>query len=517
MDVNYMIRRVEPEIQTLNPNKEAIKLESGESWTYGYLNEMSNRYANTLLQMGVKKGDRVGIILYNGLEYFALYFAIARLGAIAVRINFRLVEEELEYILNDSGSTVLCFDAKLSERIEVIKDSVPVREFICFSSNDEPIPSWAHDWGVLLNENATFTNHQEIDKSDPVMLMYTSGTTGRPKGALWSHENTLWFASMQALKWGFHEDTVSMTTGPLYHVGAVEDIALSTLLQGGKLVITKSGGFDISRVLTVFEQEKVSDCFLFPFMIYQMLKLPDIETYNLSHLKTIYSGGDPITSWAIDELNSKFSNVGLVQVYGLTEGTPIAVSLDPSDAKTKGYTAGKPMPFTEIKVVDEQNNRLHSNQIGEICVKGPAVSMRYWNKPEATAETFIDGWCHTGDLGSLDQEGYLTISGRKKDMIRSGGENIYPVELEDVLISHDAIQDVAVVGIPNPKFIETVCAVIVPRPEMTLGETDIYDHIKGKLASYKRPRKIVFVEKLPRTASGKVQKFKLREEHQEKL
>ena len=513
MDVNYMIRRVEKEIQTLDPSNNAIKLESGESWTYGYLNEMSNRYANTLLQMGVQKGDRVGMLLYNSLEYFALYFAISRLGAIAVRINFRLVEEELEYILNDSGATILCYDNNLSDRIDVIKDNVSVREYICFSPNDTTVPSWAHNWSVLLNGNATFTNDQDIHPSDPVMLMYTSGTTGRPKGALWSHENTLWFASMQALKWGFDENTVTMTTGPLYHVGAMEDIALSTLLQGGKLVITQSGGFDISRVLTVIEQEKVSDCFLFPFMIYQMLKLSNISKYNLNHLKTIYSGGDPITSWAIDELKSKFPHVGLVQVYGLTEGTPIAVSLDPCDAKTKGYTAGKPMPFTEIKIVDDTGNRLNAGQIGEICVKGPAVSMRYWNKPEATAETFINGWCHTGDLGSLDQEGYLTISGRKKDMIRSGGENIYPVELEDVLISHDAVQDVAVVGIPNPKFIETVCAVIVPRPQLTLEKEDIYNHIEGKLASYKRPRKIVFVEKLPRTASGKVQKFKLREEH----
>lgn len=513
MDVGYLVNRVEKYIQTINPAKEAIKLESGKSWTYGTLNETSNKYANTLRKMGVKKSDRVGMLLYNGLEYFALYFAIAKLGAIAVRLNFRLAEEELEYILKDSGCTVLCFDASLADKLANIRSVIPVHEFICLSSNEKHVPDWAHDWQVLLDGEAAFTYQHNIDKSDPVMLMYTSGTTGKPKGALWSHENTLWFASMQALKWGFHADTVGMTTGPLYHVGAMEDVALAVLLQGGKLVITKSGAFDIEKVLSIIEQENVSDCFLFPFMIYEMLKLPNISTYHLSSLKTIYSGGDPIISWAIDELKTRFPHIGLAQVYGLTEGTPIAVSLDPVDAETKGYTAGKPMPFTEIKIVDNEDNRLGSGQIGEICIKGPAVSMGYWKKPEETAATFINGWCHTGDLGYLDEAGYLTISGRKKDMIRSGGENIYPVELEDVLIRHESIQDVAVIGIPDPKYIESVCAIIVSKPGTVIEENDIHNFIKGKLASYKKPRKIVFVEELPRTPSGKVQKFKLRNQY----
>ncbi|HLR79643.1 MAG TPA: long-chain-fatty-acid--CoA ligase [Bacillota bacterium] len=511
MNVGYLVSRVENHIQTIDPNKVALKLENESSWTYGKLNEVSNMYADSLQNMGVRKGDRIGILLYNRLEYVALYFAIAKLGAIAVRLNFRLVKEELEYALNDSGTKVLCFDYKLIDTIQMVKDAVQVEEYICFQEYDQNVPSWSNSWEVLSSGHPSFHIENAIDKSDPVMLMYTSGTTGRPKGALWSHENTLWFASMQALKWGFHSHTVGMTTGPLYHVGAMEDIALAVILMGGTVVITKSGSFNIKRVLHVIEREKVTDCFLFPFMIYEMLKLPNLLDFQLEKLKTIYSGGDPITPWAIEQLKKQFPHVGLVQVYGLTEGTPIATALDPLDIEIKGFTAGKPMPFTEVKIVNPEGQSLGFSKIGEICVKSPAVSLEYWEKPEETASTFIDGWCHTGDLGYVDQDGYLTISGRKKDMIRSGGENIYPVEIEDVLIRHPEIQDVAVVGIPDPRYIETVCAVIVLKEGKYLTEQDILTFIKDKLAGYKKPRKIVFVDELPRTASGKVQKFRLKE------
>lgn len=510
MDVGYLLSRVENHIQTLDPGKEAVKLESDRTWTYGELNEITNRYANALKGLGVKKGDRVGILLYNSIEYIALYFAVAKLGAIAVRLNFRLESEELNYALNDSGSTILCFDAHLVEKIDPIRPSVDVREYICAGGT---APGWAMNWDYLESGSSIFHETDEIDKSDPVMLMYTSGTTGRPKGALWSHENTLWFASMQAMKWGFDSDTVGMTTGPLYHVGAFEDIAIATLLSGGTVVLTKSSGFDIERVLSVIENNGVTDCFMFPFMIYEMLKLPNITSYQLDQLNNIYSGGDPITSWAIDQLGENFPQIGLVQVFGLTEGTPIATALDPQDTGKKSYTAGKPMPFTQVKIADNENNTLDFNDIGEVCVKGPAVVSEYWRKPEETKATFIDGWCHTGDLGFLDDQGYLTISGRKKDMIRSGGENIFPAEVEDVLIRYEAIQDVAVVGVPDPKFIETVCAIIVPKSGMTIKVEEIEDFLKGKLARYKKPRQFEFVDELPRTASGKVQKFRLRDRY----
>lgn len=513
LDIGYLLDRVEPRLQTLKPEKEALALETGESWSYGQLNETVNRYANALLDKGVRKGDRVGILMRNSLEYIAIYFAIAKIGGIAVRINFRLESEELEYILNDSGSKVLCFDLELANRLEVIRECTPVDSFICYTRSSGKIPGWTEGWEVLEQGDKVLVRRPQIAETDPVMLMYTSGTTGRPKGALWTHRNTIWFAVIQSLKWNFDGNTVGMTTGPLYHVGAMEDVALAVLLSGGTVVISRSGNFDIRRTIEVIEEKQVSDIFLFPFMIYEMLKLSDVESCQLKSLKTIYSGGDPIISWAIDRLHELFPHIGIVQVYGLTEGTPIAVSLDPVDATTKGYTAGKPMPFTEVKVVDEQGGTLPVGEIGEICTKGPSVVSEYWNKAEATAKTFVDGWCHTGDLGMLDEEGFLAISGRKKDMIRSGGENIYPVEVEDVIIRHDTVQDVAVIGIPDPKFIETVCAVIVKKPGRSVTENELLEFIEGKLARYKKPRSFVFLDELPRTASGKVQKFRLRENY----
>ena len=508
MDVGYILRRVEDDIQTVDPEQTAVRIEADESWTYGELNALTNQYANALEQFGVRKGDSVSILLYNSIEYVALYFAIAKLGAIAVRLNFRLESEELEYVLRDSETSVLCFDATLAENIAKIRDRVPVITFICYGS---AAPDWAYAWSRMTETSNVFSSKEIFDKADPVMLMYTSGTTGNPKGALWSHENTLWFASMQVMKWGFTSDTKGMTTGPLYHVGALEDIAIAVLLAGGTVVFSKSSGFQIEHTLDIIEAHQVTDCFMFPFMIYDMLKSPAIDTYALTSLKRIYTGGDPLTTWAIDTLEAKFPQIDLIQVFGLTEGTPIATALDPGNSTAKHYTAGKPMPFTQIKITDDASRSLKANEIGEICVKGPAVVDSYWNKPEKSAETFVDGWCHTGDLGYLDEDGYLTISGRKKDMIRSGGENIYPVEVENVLIRHEAIQDVAVIGLPDEKFIEKVCAVIVLKSGPTLAKAELKDFLKGKLASYKKPRQVEFITELPRTASGKVQKYKLRE------
>lgn len=512
-DLGYFTRRVEGDSQTIPPSKIAVRLEDQQYWTYQDLHEKSNQYGHALNQLGVKKGDRVGILLYNCLEYIGLYFAIAKIGAIAVRLNFRLSSRELEYILNDSGAKVLCYHSELAPTIQEIYEKIPAEHFIHVGGARSECPNWAEP-GTILEAGSTRTIEPDgITMEDPVMLMYTSGTTGLPKGSLWTHGNTFWFSAMQAMKWNYTGDEVAMTTGPLYHVGAMEDVALPVLLRGGTVHITKSKGFDINRVLTVITEHQVTDCFLFPFMIYEMLNSPHINSLQLESLKRIYTGGDPIMPKAIEELNERYPHIGLIQVYGLTEGTPIAASLDPEDNQTKHHTVGKPLPMTEIKIGDGDGQRLPNGSIGEILIKSPAVSMEYWNKPEATQDTFRDGWCRTGDLGMFDQDGFLSISGRKKDMIRSGGENVYAAEIEDLLYRHEAINEVSIIGVPDPKYIETVCAVVVKKTGADLTEQDIVDYLEGKLASYKRPRKVIFVDELPRTPSGKVQKFKLREQY----
>lgn len=507
-----MTRKAFSPFKTLTPSKQALKVESEESWTYEELHRISNSYANKLKELGVKKGDRVGVLFYNCLQYFGIYFAVAKLGAVAVRLNFRLASQEFEYLLNDSGAKILCFHSDLAEEIEGIRDSVSIEHYICLENIEHPIPSWSKSWDILASgSDSDIEEPANLKMSDPVMLMYTSGTTGRPKGAIWSHENTLWFSMMQALKWNYTGNEVAMTTGPLYHVGAMEDVALPALLMGGTVIITKSKGFDIERVLKVMEKEQVSDCFLFPFMIYEMLHLTNLNELDLSQLRRIYTGGDALMPWAVEQFKEILPHVGVIQVYGLTEGTPIAACLDPSDISTKGHTVGKVMPLTEIRIANDEGESVGIGEVGEILIKSPAVSSGYWNKPEATAATFVNGWCKTGDLGKIDKEGYLSIYGRKKDMIRSGGENIYATEIEDILIRHKEIKDVAIIGIPDLKFIEVVCAVIVKKEDSSLGADEVIEYCTAQLANYKKPRKVVFVNELPRTPSGKIKKFLLRD------
>lgn len=490
------------------PNKIAIQFESGEKWSYHELHLRSNKYAHKLRELGVKKGDSVGLLLFNCLEYFALYFAIGKIGAIAVRINFRLTPAELDYILKDSKTKILCAHTELLEKIEPLTPHLQIEQYIAFGENklDWAISSAELEKGA--EENIPDVN---ISLHDPFMLMYTSGTTGHPKGALWTHNTTFWFSTIQIMKWGFTGEETAMTTGPLYHVGAMEDIALPVLLSGGTVIITKSGGFTISRVLNVVEKEQVTDLFLFPFMIYDMLNLPDVKDYRLQSLQTIYTGGDPLMPWAIERAYGLFPHIGIVQVYGLTEGQPIAACLDAADALEKSGSVGKPLPLTEIRLMNDEELPVDTGEVGEVWIKSPGVSEGYWEKVEETAKSFSNGWCKTGDLGMYDEEGFLSIVGRKKDMIRSGGENIYAAEIEDILYRHEAVHTASVIAIPDPKYLEAVCAVIVLKEEKKATEEELITFCQPYLAKYKVPKKIVFADEIPRTPSGKVKKFELRE------
>lgn len=266
-----MIKNIAEDPDPLVSGKTAVQEETGRAWTFQELHAISNAYANRLARLGVRKGDRVGILLYNCLEYFGLYFAAAKIGAIAVRLNFRLSSPELVYALNDSGTKILCFHAGMTGRIEPIQHEVPVEQLICLQEEVSAVPGWAQPFSVLGEGEQEDPLVPSIHLNDPVMLMYTSGTTGRPKGAIWTHNTAFWFSAIQALKWGFSARETAMTTGPLYHVGAMEDIALPVLMRGGTVIITKSKNFEIRRVLSVMEKERVTCCFLFPFMIYEML------------------------------------------------------------------------------------------------------------------------------------------------------------------------------------------------------------------------------------------------------
>jgi fatty-acyl-CoA synthase len=302
-----------------------------------------------------------------------------------------------------------------------------------------------------------------------------------------------------------------MNCGPLYHVAGIENFALPTLFAGGRVVFMRSGGFNVATAAQIAARAGVTDINLFPTMIYHLLQSSEAAQFDLSSVRRIFTGGDPLLPWATEVVRDRYPWIDIVQVYGLTEGTPIAACNPPGAAFEHPSSVGRAMPFCEVSLRDDQGNEVPSGAEGEIWTRSPANSAGYWNNPAATAASFTDGWCKTGDLGAVHDSG-LKITGRKKDMIRSGGENIYPAEIEDVLARHHKIKDVAVIGIPDPEFIETVCAVVVLGEGEELTESEVVEQCTQHLASFKKPRFVRFVDELPRTPSGKIQKYRLRDE-----
>jgi fatty-acyl-CoA synthase len=509
MDISFFTRQADGQTARVDADAPALGMECEPPLTFAALARRSRSYANALIELGVRPGDRVGILMYNSNQYWLAYFAITRVGAIAVRLNFRLGPAELQYALEDSGSKVLLGDSDLLERLTEVRANVAVQQFVAFD-RDAPGPAWALSWDVLEAGAQSEPQAALPAPDDGAMIMYTSGTTGRPKGALWSHGTTAWWTAMQIMEWKFSPASVTMVTGPLYHVGSLENYTLPTLAAGGRVVMLRSKNFQIERAMRIASEARVTDLLLFPVMIQQMVQSTEVDKLDLTSVTRIFTGGDAVHPWAIEQLRDRYPWMDLIQVYGLTEGTPIVACGAPGFAFERPQFVGRAFPFSELTVRDEDGRQAPDGTSGEIWTRSPANALGYWNKPEATAETFVDGWCKTGDLG-LVEDGALRISGRKKDMIRSGGENIYPAELEDTLLRHPKIADVAVIGIPDPAFVEAVCAVVVVVDGEELSVADVVEHCVTHLASFKRPRRVEFVDALPRTASLKVQKFVLRE------
>jgi fatty-acyl-CoA synthase len=508
VDISFFIRQCFGDVSRCRPDAPALGLEHQPPLSFRVLAQRTWSYANALAQLGVGVGDRVGILLYNSVEYWLAYFAITRLGAIAVRLNFRLSPDELKYALVDSGASVLLGEAELLAPLEDRRGALPVRHFIA-RDGGEPGMAWARRWRELEQGSSSEPDLPLPAPEMGAMLMYTSGTTGRPKGALWSHANTTWWAAMQIMEWGFTPDTVTMVTGPLYHVGSIENYALPTLAAGGRVVLLRSRGFELERTLRIASEEQVTDLLLFPSMIHELLQRPELWSIDLSRVRRMFTGGDILFAGVAEQMQERFGWIDIVQVYGLTEGTPIAVCGAPGSARPDAI--GRAFPFVEVSVRDEAGTPLAPGVEGEIWTRSPANSLGYWSRPEETAATFVGGWCRTGDQGTVEG-GMLRIIGRKKDMIRSGGENIYPAEIENVLARHPKIAAAAVIGLPDPTFIESVCAVIVPVDGEELTAEEVVEYCSRHLAAYKKPRRVEFVTELPMTPSLKVMKTALREQ-----
>jgi fatty-acyl-CoA synthase len=487
----------------LSPDNTALIFRE-ERWTYAELNQLTNKVAHGLHALGVNPGDRVGFLGLNHPRFFFTLFAAAKLDAIFVPLNFRLTGPELSFIVRDAGLHTLVYEEAFASIIDSIRGDLNVREYVCAVEQ-----SGARGFDSLLHDQRDSDLDYPVAMSDVALIMYTSGTTGRPKGAMLTHGNIIWNNINTTLADDGTSQDITLVVAPLFHIGGLNVTPLISFIKGATVVMEQM--FEPGMVLENIEKYRVTSMFGVPAMYLFMAQHPDFATRDLSSIRVLSCGGAPVPEALIKVYGAR--GLPFNQGYGLTETSPFASFLPSSMATKKLGSAGIAPFFTDVKIVDDDGRDVPDGERGEIVVRGPNVMKGYWNRPDATAEVLIDGWFHTGDVGIRDADGYFFIVDRKKDMIISGGENVYPAEVEDALYQHPGIKEVAVIGVHDPRWGETVRAIVVRKDGVSLSEQDVIDFTQDKLARYKQPKSVVFIDLLPRNPAGKVLKFDLREQH----
>jgi len=468
-----------------------------------------NRLAHAFQQAGVKKGDRVAALMANSNVFLEILQALCKLGGIMVPLNFRLAGPELEFILNDSEPVMLVYSPEFLPLVEEIRGKVPsVKQFICELAGGAEGDNEYEAWTANQSEEEPKPD-SEVTLDDAEFIMYTSGTTGKPKGAVVLQGNIQWNCVNAVGVYSISNTDVQIVCAPMFHVGGLGVSAVPSLYLGSTLVIQRF--FDPSGVFRLIEEEKATIMFGIPVMFLFMTQVPEFETADLSSLRFFLAGGSPCPRPLIETYMKR--GVTFSQGYGMTETAPAITVLRTEDALRKLGSCGKPVFHLDVRVVDLEGNTLPAGETGEVIVRGPNVIREYWRRPEATAESIVDGWLHTGDMGYYDEEGYLYLIDRKKDMYISGGENVYPAEVEDAIMGFDRVGDVGVIGIPDEKWGEVGMAIVVPKPGAEVSAEAVIEFCKGKLAKYKVPKKVMFTEELPRTATGKILKKVLKAEY----
>ncbi len=488
-----------------------VEFERGRRFTFRELNRRCNQIANGLLNRGVKPGDRVATLLKNSIEFVEAYFAVAKIGAILVPVNWRLVANEIAYILNDSGAIALLYDSEFDVVVNDVHDKTMAGVKNYVRVNAVQVPSAPADFSKDYDELVEAASEAEPPigayDDDLLFIMYTSGTTGSPKGVMHSHEGILWAQLTTLTSSDTRGNDRFLLSTPMFHVGTL--VPVSQLVhKGGTGIITRSA--DLQTIFQAIDWEKVTMTSSVPALLQAMLLSPELGKYDISSIRWIVVGASPVPV----SLLRDYEDIGveISQAYGLTESCGPGTVLLPQDAKTKAGSCGKPQMHTEAKVVDSQGNEVEpgSGEVGQLLLSGSHMMQGYWNNPEATAETLVDGWLHTGDLCTVDEDGFLTICDRMKDMIISGGENIYPAELENVLAACPEIREAAVIGLKSDKWGETPLAIIVPAAGTSPTQEYLKAYCKENLAGYKVPQIYKLVDSLPRNASGKIMKQELR-------
>lgn len=488
------------------PNKVAL-VHGKDRVTYTELKQMVNNVAYTLKHSyGIRKGDTVGLLLMNGIPFVISVYAALQIGAIAVPLNTKLKSNELHYMLENSNVKVLITNKEWWPNIKSIKDRLTIEAFFV-TGVQAPIGTFS--FASLVDNVSTQPVYESISEDDAAFIMYTSGTTGKPKGALISHRNMLHTCLNYTYCYRLTSDDSTLIAVPVFHITGLAAQLMTFVYLGGKTVLMPM--FQPKQFLQLLDKEKITHVIASPTVYVMTLMEQDYKKYDVSSWRVCAFGGAPMPVDTLQALKSWAPSLELHNTYGLTETTSPATIMPDEHQHRKIHSVGVPTPVTEAKVVDPITRReLATKEIGELLFKGPMVIDKYWNNEKATKETMIDGWLATGDLASIDDEGFITIMDRIKDMINRGGEKIYSVEVEDVLYSHPSILEVAIVGVEDKKYGEVVKACIVVKPNESLTDEVVKEWVAERLAKYKVPDYVEFFEQLPRNPNGKVIKTGLR-------
>lgn len=486
------------------PDRTAVKM-GEKAYTYAQLEQTALQLAGWLQSKDIKQESKVGFIFKNSLEFVEIFWGITLSGGIGVPINFRLASDEFIYIINDSDSEILFIEEDYVDLIETIRPQLPkVREIVIVSERN--VANTTNYKDIFISSN-TFEEVEQTD-NDACMIMYTSGTTGKPKGAVMTHKNLVMNAQNLVRELQLKPYTRHIITAPLFHIAAMGTLLYCFL---SKATVYIHRDFHPIAILECIENEKINCIFLVPAMWNFVTSVPNIENYDLSSMTVCVAGAETCPVHLKEKVMKYFSNAKFYDVFGQTEMSPATLMLKPADSIRKAASVGKPILNVEVRIVDDNMQDVAVGEIGEIVYRGPTLMKEYYKKTEETKEAFKGGWFHSGDLVSMDEEGFVYVRDRKKDMIISAGENIYPAEVEGVLYKHEGIFEAAVVGVPDEQWGESVKAYIVLKEGYTITAQEIIDHCAKLLASYKKPKYVEFIDQLPRNASGKILKRLLKQ------
>ncbi len=502
------------------PDRDCMVFE-GKRWTYARTGERVSRLAHGLGRLGVEKGDRLGILHVNCNQYVETYFAAAKIGAIFVPLNFRAKADELAYMIANAEVKVLFVGNRY---MELVKGMLPELGSVehCISIDEEQGEMISYE--EVIRSSSPEEIFSEIGDEDITILMYTSGTTGRPKGVPLGHNAFASYVLENVDPANPDIEERNLLTVPLYHVAGIQ--AMMAAIYGGRtLVMMKQ--FEVKEWMETIQREKATRAMLVPTMLKRVIDDPDFSGYDLSSLKVITYGAAPMPFEVINKAIQVMPWVRFINAFGQTETASTITTLGPEDHIIEGTeeekrkklkrlssSIGRPLPDVEIKIVDEEGKSLSPMQVGEILARGPRIMTGYWRDEQKTAQALTrDGWLRTSDLGYMDEEGYIYLSGRADDMIIRGGENISPDEVEEVLHSNPKVEEAAVIGVPDTEWGQQPRAIVVLREGENSTQDEIIEYCRLRLAGFKRPRSVIFIDALPRNPMGKVLRKKLREEY----